>query len=242
MSQPPRADDFSSSSSGAAPTERHYSLPNNPPPYDLHRSPPTMSHPAPSTASVADSLDYSSQVDSEGYLDLRTALGQNSHQYNDQSSLATANVQNHAPQPPDATHIVHEMHLALLYLLSNPEEFQRALDAPMTGAATTLMEWNAEYDAESLTVDDGSTVAGGAASLTASLTPLPYVVFADDAEGRFVTVALRQSSLSMVPLFVNASSISPSLTHTRTRIHYGSRLATSTHCQSTLWPRTGPGY
>jgi hypothetical protein len=199
MQRPPRADDFSSSSSGVTPagaapllnspgTELHYSLGgpnnNNPPPYDLHRSPPTnMSHPPPpSTASAADSLDYSSQVDSEGYLDLRSALGQNNSHYNDQSSLATANVQNHAPQPPDATHIVHEMHLALLYLLSNPEEFQRALDQPTTGAATTLMEWNAEYDAESLTaVDDGgSTVAGGAASLT----PLPYVVFADDAEGR----------------------------------------------------------
>ena len=133
--------------------------------------------------SAADSLDYSSQVDSESYLDLHTALG-NHHNYNDQASLATANVVNAAP-PPDATHIVHEMHLALLYLLSNPEEFQRALDQPVVGGATTLMEWNAEYDAEE-SLGEGSTTVGPGVPLqqqqTPSLTPLPYVVFADDAE------------------------------------------------------------
>lgn len=148
--------------------------------------------------STAGSLDYSSQVDSESYLDLHTALG-NQHQphhFSDQASLGTANVMNAAP-PPDATHIVHEMHLALLYLLSNPEEFQRALDQPTIGGATTLMEWNAEYDAEE-SLAEGSTAVQPANSNQpnhhqqqqqhphnsshSSLTPLPYVVFADDAE------------------------------------------------------------
>lgn len=137
--------------------------------------------------STADSLDYSSHVDSESYLDLHTALG-NHHNYNDQASLATANVVNATPPPPDATHIVHEMHLALLYLLSNPEEFQRALDQPAIGGATTLTEWNAEYDAEeslgegSTYVGPGCGVGGKQQQSTPSLTPLPYVVFADDAE------------------------------------------------------------
>lgn len=142
--------------------------------------------------STAGSLDYSSHVDSESYLDLHTALGnqnQNPH-YSDQASLGTANMVNAAP-PPDATNTVHEMHLALLYLLSNPEEFQRALDQPSIGGATTLVEWNAEYDAEE-SLAEGSTAVGAGAPAPAqkqqyqnnptSLTPLPYVVFADDAE------------------------------------------------------------
>lgn len=126
--------------------------------------------------STVDSLEYSSHVDSESYLDLHTALG-NHQNYNDQASLGTANVVNASP-PPDATHIVHEMHLALLYLLSNPEEFQRALDQPAIGGATTLTEWNAEYDAEE-SLGDGSTNVGagcgGRQQPTPSLTPLPYV-------------------------------------------------------------------
>ena len=132
--------------------------------------------------SHADSLDYSSQADTESYIDLNTALGNHYHQYNDQASLGTANVVNAAP-PPDATHIVHEMHLALLYLLSNPEEFQRAVDQPSIGGATTLTEWNAEYDAEESLAEGSTGVAVPArTSSTTSLTPLPYVVFADDAE------------------------------------------------------------
>ncbi|KAL7566205.1 hypothetical protein ACA910_011277 [Epithemia clementina (nom. ined.)] len=94
----------------------------------------------------------------------------------------------------DATSVVHEMHLALLYLLSNPEEFQRALATrPMRGA-TTLHEWNAEYeDAESLagettttdatnSLNDGSLMNRSSSSSSLSSTPLPFVVFADDAE------------------------------------------------------------
>ena len=168
--------------SPSASSDLQYSFSEVSSPYDLNRtsSPNTMT-----AESTADSLDYSSHVDSESYLDLHTALG-NHHNYNDQSSLATANVVNAAP-PPDATHIVHEMHLALLYLLSNPEEFQRALDQPTIGGATTLTEWNAEYDAEE-SLAEGSTYVGPGCGLPSkpqsapSLTPLPYVVFADDAE------------------------------------------------------------
>ena len=65
------------------------------------------------------------------------------------------------------------MHLALLYLLSNPDEFQKALKSHPPRGATTLSAWNAEYDDE-----DESVIS----SATATATPLPFVVFADDAE------------------------------------------------------------
>ena len=92
----------------------------------------------------------------------------------------------------DATEIVHEMHLALLYLLSNPEEFKKVLSQhnPLRfsgdGGGLTLDQWNA---AASEVGDDGTTTAGGdedesvMTSGTANNNiPLPYVVFADDSE------------------------------------------------------------
>jgi hypothetical protein len=63
------------------------------------------------------------------------------------------------------------MHLALLYLLSNPEEFTKALQAHPPRGATTLADWNASYE----TSEEASSVDQNA-------TPLPFVVFADDAE------------------------------------------------------------
>jgi hypothetical protein len=75
----------------------------------------------------------------------------------------------------DATQTVHEMHLALMYLLSNPEEFKKALHAHPPRGATTLAEWNAEYEEE----DEESVVTS---ATTSAATPLPYIVFADDAE------------------------------------------------------------
>jgi len=72
----------------------------------------------------------------------------------------------------DATDIVHEMHLALLYLLSNPDEFKKALIAHPPQGATTLDEWNADIEDE----DDESVITAGVS------TALPYIVFADDAE------------------------------------------------------------
>lgn len=71
----------------------------------------------------------------------------------------------------DATDTVHEMHLALLYLLSNPEEFKKALSSHPPRGVTTLSDWNAEYDDEESVLTSATTT-----------TPLPYVVFADDAE------------------------------------------------------------
>lgn len=120
--------------------------------------------------SHAESLEYSSNVDSESRY---TALG---------PSL-TGLVPNY-PSPQDATETVREMHLALLYLLSNPEEFQRALSVHPALGATTLAEWNLEYDNESM-VDGGSIVTTAESTITTTTnepTPLPFVVFADDAE------------------------------------------------------------
>lgn len=94
----------------------------------------------------------------------------------------------------DATAVVHEMHLLLLYLMSNPEEFQRA--------AATLEQWNADYyynDSESLYTEATSTINeqsssqiivnnklhhhnNESSSATTNSTPLPYAVFCDDAE------------------------------------------------------------
>ncbi|CAB9501276.1 expressed unknown protein [Seminavis robusta] len=119
--------------------------------------------------SHAESLDYSSNIDSESY----TALGG--------AASLTGLVPNY-PSYQDATETVREMYLALLYLLSNPEEFHRALQVHPAYGATTLTEWNAEYDTESIT-DGGSivTTAESAVSLSGP-TPLPFVVFSDDAE------------------------------------------------------------
>ena len=144
------------------------------------------------------SADYSSaDMESEAFLPL-----------DDGGSLATAQMLNdphrNNPHHPhhhhggrdgdenDATSVVHEMHLALLYLLSNPDEFQRALATRPIRGATTLHEWNAEYeDAESLAGETTATdMTNSMPDSTLSnahnphhrSTPLPFVVFADDAE------------------------------------------------------------
>jgi hypothetical protein len=75
----------------------------------------------------------------------------------------------------DATGTVHEMYLALLYLMSNPDEFKKALTAHPKGGTTTLADWNASYSYQE--DDEDSVMTTGTAT-----TPLPYVVFADDAE------------------------------------------------------------
>jgi hypothetical protein len=135
------------------------------------------------TSNAGESLDYSSVADSshmdgdsESYLAIHTLA---------ESSIITGHVASYHTLHADATNTVHEMHLALLYLLSNPEEFQKALSSHPARGATTLAEWNAEYDnesmteGESITTADNYTVETGMAGLA---TPLPFVVFADDAE------------------------------------------------------------
>lgn len=150
---------------------------NNPgPAYQFERSPRggTADPVYQDSPSHLESLDYSynNDADSETY----TALGG--------ASSLTGLVPNYHPNFQDATDTVREMHLALLYLLSNPEEFQRALQIHPAQGATTLAEWNAEYlDSESVT-DVGSIVTTTAESIATASgpTPLPFVVFADDAE------------------------------------------------------------
>jgi len=88
------------------------------------------------------------------------------------ASSVTGGGGNYLYRHQDATEIVHEMHLALLYLLSNPDEFKKALNAHPPSGATTLDEWNAEIEDE----DEESVMTSGIS------TALPFIVFADDAE------------------------------------------------------------
>lgn len=119
-----------------------------------------------------ESMDHASVADSESYLAIHTLSG----------SSMTGHY--HSTSHADATDTIHEMHLALLYLLSNPDEFQKALATHPARGATTLEQWNAEYDneteAESVSYQPQQEATTPASSTTA--TPLPFVVFADDAE------------------------------------------------------------
>lgn len=117
------------------------------------------------------SLDYSNvDGDSEAYYNQQLAAGGGG---GDNSST-------YYKHDGDATEIVHEMHLALLYLLSNPDEFKKVLsqsNPPRFGdGALTLDQWNTAGDIDE--EDEESVVTSG----TASNVPLPYVVFADDSE------------------------------------------------------------
>jgi hypothetical protein len=135
-----------------------------PPAYEFQRS----ANKAP--PSVAESsLDYSEPVD----VDADTLDGDSYvESYVAGSSIMTASPGIY----PDASRTVREMHLALLYLLSNPDEFHRSIHEHPPRGATTLAEWNEEYDAE------GSVNTAGDTVTLAQSTPLPFVVFADDAE------------------------------------------------------------
>lgn len=113
----------------------------HPPPYDMHQSPNQDS------TFTSDSMEYS-EFDQDSYV-------------------ATSSVTAGLTSFHDATESVHEMHLALMYLLSNPEEFKKVASNP----PAALSDWNNEYSDEATA--DGSV---------ATATPLPYVVFADDAE------------------------------------------------------------
>jgi hypothetical protein len=131
--------------------------------YDFQRSEATNGE--------LESLDHASVADSESYLAIHTMAG---------SSSMTGHY--HSTSHADATDTIHEMHLALLYLLSNPEEFQKALATHPARGATTLDQWNAEYDNESLTEAESVAYHEQKAIASSTATPLPFVVFADDAE------------------------------------------------------------
>ena len=107
-----------------------------------------------------DTLDYSSNAGSESYY--------NGHDGG--NSSITGQPAGYGGSD-DATDIVHEMHLALLYLLSNPDEFKKALHSHPPRGVTTLSDWNAEYDDEESVLTQQTQT-----------TPLPFVIFADDAE------------------------------------------------------------
>mmetsp|Transcript_18794 Transcript_18794/g.46568 ORF Transcript_18794/g.46568 Transcript_18794/m.46568 type:complete len:384 (+) Transcript_18794:1153-2304(+) len=112
-------------------------------------------------AYTEESMDYSSAVGSDAY-----------YTHDGANSSVTGGPGAHASYQEDATETVHEAFLALLYLLSNPDEFKKALHTHPPRGATTLSEWNAEYEE-----DDESVITSATAAI-----PLPFVVFADDAE------------------------------------------------------------
>jgi hypothetical protein len=158
------------------------------------------------------STAYSDYYDEEGYLDFRAAednstIGTAGHIQRNSSSADHPGVGSNA-EGTDATSLIHEMHLALLYLLSNPEEFVKAASLSNTNA-DNLAQWNAEYnDNESLYTENedyvypshpppphqriNTTAATASSSFSASAEnqssssannmPLPYAIFADDAE------------------------------------------------------------
>lgn len=75
----------------------------------------------------------------------------------------------------DCTDTVHHMHNLLLYLLSNPSEFQDAIEFYNNKSTTsTLSAFHAEYDRGT---DVGSVFNGDDENV-----PVPFMVFASDAE------------------------------------------------------------
>lgn len=139
--------------------------------YDFQRSDAAHQH------NELESMEHASVADSESYLAIHTMAG---------SSSMTGHY--HSTSHADATDTIHEMHLALLYLLSNPDEFQKALATHPARGATTLEQWNAEYDNEteaesvSYQYQQQDDPKDNTAPSSTTATPLPFVVFADDAE------------------------------------------------------------
>lgn len=115
-----------------------------------------------------ESLDYSTNVDSQS---------ESFYHHDGAASSVTGpgTGLSHLAYNTDATQVVHEMYLALLYLLSNPDEFKKALNAHPPRGTTTLADWNASY---SYHEDDEESVM----TTGTTTTPLPFVVFSDDAE------------------------------------------------------------
>lgn len=114
--------------------------------------------------------EFSSVVESETYMPLHQAALQQQQRHHHHDDTGTPHHHHN-----DATAAVHEMHLALLYLLSNPDEFRAAVErGPYSSSTPNLAQWNADYcDTESLATE---TTANN------DPAPLPYVIFADDAE------------------------------------------------------------
>jgi len=170
-----------------------------PPAYDFQRRDEDEANAAGGLTNYNASSDgVSGDADSEGYIDIHTAAGD--------STVGTAahiHLNQMEGEHQDATAAVAEMHLALLYLLSNPHEFERAVHHP-TAVTTTLQQWNSEYyDDQSLYTEAESVSVAISPSNTAAhhhneknnspsydsssnsnntSTPLPFAIFCDDAE------------------------------------------------------------
>ena len=133
-----------------------------------------------SNASIEDDSTYDSSKVNEllrnsEYVDYSNLGAESFYNNTDDggASSVTGGGRNYLYRHEDATAIVHEMHLALLYLLSNPEEFKKALNAHPPSGAMTLDAWNAEIEE-----DEESLIS----STSGAATALPFIVFADDAE------------------------------------------------------------
>jgi len=103
-----------------------------------------------SNASIEDDSTYDSSKVNEllrnsEYVDYSNLGAESFYNNTDDggASSVTGGGRNYLYRHEDATAIVHEMHLALLYLLSNPEEFKKALNAHPPSGAMTLDACNA---------------------------------------------------------------------------------------------------
>eukprot|EP00547_Thalassionema_nitzschioides_P000250 CAMPEP_0194216244 /NCGR_PEP_ID=MMETSP0156-20130528/18612_1 /TAXON_ID=33649 /ORGANISM="Thalassionema nitzschioides, Strain L26-B" /LENGTH=458 /DNA_ID=CAMNT_0038944965 /DNA_START=136 /DNA_END=1512 /DNA_ORIENTATION=- len=158
----------------------------HPAPYELHRS----DHPIEKAASEP-TTEHSDPV-MEHFGQFGGGSEENDSFRGAESSILTA-----SPYPyRDATQNVVEMHLALLYLLSNPEEFQNAIQYNGPNHHQnhySLSEWNDNHtDCGASTTIDGESTIGDNITTSSPTTPngsgnnngppLPFVVFCDDAE------------------------------------------------------------
>jgi len=163
-------------------------------PYELSRTSNTQFTASCSSAATSlNSEEALSRSMEDEYEQVTGTMTNRSHHTNsneDNDSYMASSILTASPYPyPDATKNVHEMHLALLYLLSNPEEFHKALEQSASSNYNgsnsnkhhTLSEWNQDY------TDAGSTMGGSTAvpinnNENGDSVPLPFVVFCDDAE------------------------------------------------------------
>jgi len=111
------------------------------------------------------------------YIDNESQATESELHYYEQDNGATS-VQGSSISSPifkDCTSTVHKMHNLLLYLLSNPDEFEQALTYYKSKSTTsTLPAFHADFDRAT---DVGSVFNGDDDHI-----PVPFMVFAPDAE------------------------------------------------------------
>jgi hypothetical protein len=120
-------------------------------------------------------MDYSNtpnphEDEDDEYVDIHRAV--TTSEQDSITVVTAAHIANHSlhefSNSDDATLAIHEMHLALLFLLSHPIEFERVLQQHYLGTSsripnnsgttpTSLSQWNADYgDNESLYTESDS--------------------------------------------------------------------------------------